>query len=86
MFAALNADILLAANKTDLENQRQVDVVETIMFAERHHLELIETSALSGENISAAFKRLALGLLMRPKDERNQISQVSPKQSPQGCR
>jgi small GTP-binding protein len=57
--SAPNAYILLVGNKADLEKQRQVGGDLTKDFAERHHLEAIETSALSGKNIKEAFARMA---------------------------
>jgi small GTP-binding protein len=57
--SAPNAHILLVGNKADLEKDRQVgsDLVKS--FSDQHHLETIETSALSGKNIKEAFVRMA---------------------------
>jgi small GTP-binding protein len=58
--SAPNAYILLIGNKADLEKQRQVGADLTKDFAEKHHLESIDTSALSGKNVKEAFARMAL--------------------------
>jgi small GTP-binding protein len=58
--AAPNAYILIVGNKSDLEKDRQVGADLIKDFADRHHLESVETSALSGTNIREAFARLAL--------------------------
>jgi small GTP-binding protein len=63
--AAPNAYILLVGNKADLEKQRQVGADLTKDFADRHHLEAIETSALSGKNVKEAFARMALEVSSR---------------------
>jgi small GTP-binding protein len=63
--SAPNAYILLVGNKCDLEASREVggDLVKE--FAERHHLESLETSALSGQNVTEAFARLSLEVSTR---------------------
>jgi GTPase SAR1 family protein len=68
VLAAPNAYIVLVANKTDLEASRQVGKAEAKLFAERHRFDLYETSALSGENITAVFARLTLELAMGVKN------------------
>ncbi|OHS99523.1 Ras family protein [Tritrichomonas foetus] len=60
-----NAYIILVGNKIDLESQRQVGAQQVKEFAERHHLESIETSALNGKNIKEAFTRLAFEVTAR---------------------
>ena len=93
-----NAYILLVGNKGDLENQRQVGVQQAKDFAEQHKLEYLETSALSGQNVTEAFTRLAYGVATRVNNGQIQItnaasSKVSPfkveetpaKQESSGC-
>jgi small GTP-binding protein len=63
--AAPNSYILLVGNKADLEKQRQVGADLVRSFAERHHLEPVETSALSGKNVKEAFVRMALEVSTR---------------------
>jgi small GTP-binding protein len=75
--ASPNAYVLLAANKKDLENQRQVGGAEVKGFAERHHLEVLETSAASGENVALAFQRLTLEVLTRVKDGTIEMPQLN---------
>jgi GTPase SAR1 family protein len=65
-----DAFVLLVGNKSDLEDQRKVgdDLVE--QFANRHHLETIDVSALSGTNVNDAFRRIALGVLDREEPKK----------------
>jgi small GTP-binding protein len=63
--AAPNAYILLVGNKADLEKQREVGVDLVKEWAERHHLESLETSALSGKNIKESFARMAVEVSTR---------------------
>jgi small GTP-binding protein len=63
--ATPNAYILLVGNKADLEKGREVGVDLVKEWAERHHLESVETSALSGKNIKEAFARMALEVSTR---------------------
>jgi small GTP-binding protein len=63
--AAPNAYILLVGNKADLEQHREVGIDLVKEWAERHHLESIETSALSGKNIKESFARMALEVSTR---------------------
>jgi small GTP-binding protein len=63
--SAPNSYILLVGNKSDLEKSRQVGAELVKDFAERHHLEAIETSAQSGKNIKEAFARMALEVSTR---------------------
>ena len=60
-----NAYIILVGNKIDLESQRQVGAQQVKEFADRHHLESIETSAFNGKNIKEAFTRLAFEVSTR---------------------
>jgi small GTP-binding protein len=63
--AAPNAYILLVGNKADLEAQRQVAGDALKEFANRHRLETIDTSALSGKNVKEAFARMAFEVSTR---------------------
>lgn len=57
--AAPNAAIVLVGNKCDLEDQRQVGNADAELFAQRHGLEFLETSALDTTNIEETFVKLA---------------------------
>lgn len=50
--------VLLVGNKTDLTDRRAVMTDNTVEFAEKERLFFFETSALSGQNVEAAFFRL----------------------------
>jgi small GTP-binding protein len=63
--ATPNAYILLVGNKADLETGRQIGPELVKEFSDRHHLETIETSALSGKNIKEAFARMAFEVAAR---------------------
>jgi small GTP-binding protein len=71
-----NAYILLVGNKADLEAQREVGAHLIRDFSERHRLEPIETSALSGKGVKEAFTRLAFEIFSRVKT--NQITPTGP--------
>lgn len=53
--AASNVQIVLVGAKDDLEAERQVSLAEAQSFAASEALDYIETSALSGHNVEAAF-------------------------------
>jgi small GTP-binding protein len=57
-----NAYILLVGNKADLEDQRRVGTEQARDFADKHKLDYLETSALSGANVTDAFTRLAFAV------------------------
>ena len=77
-----NAYILLVGNKADLEEQRQVGIDQAKVFAEQHHLEYLETSALSGANITEAFTKLAFGVANRVNSGQIQTGAAVQKASP----
>ena len=77
-----NAFILLVGNKADLESQRQVGVQQANDFAQQHRLDYLETSALSGQNISESFTRLAFGIAQRVASGQIVISSGAVKASP----
>jgi small GTP-binding protein len=60
-----SAYILLVGNKADLESDRKVGVQQAKDFAESHQLEYLETSALTGSNVTETFTRLAFGVAKR---------------------
>lgn len=61
-----NAAVLLVGNKSDIAH-RQVGQEEAADLAKEHHLDYIETSALSGDNITETFLRLATEISNRIK-------------------
>jgi GTPase SAR1 family protein len=63
--ATPNAYVLLVGNKADLEKERQIGPELVKDFSERHHLETIDTSALSGKNVKEAFARMAFEVSAR---------------------
>jgi small GTP-binding protein len=60
-----NAYILLIGNKSDLEAQREVGNQMVQAFTQKHHLESLETSALTGKGVKEAFARLAFEIYQR---------------------
>merc|ERR1712137_1223790 len=54
---------MIIANKTDLEDKRAVSTEQGKDYAESLGLEFIETSALNGENVDAAFDIIARKIL-----------------------
>lgn len=56
---APNASIMMFGNKLDLKDERVISEEEAKIFASRHDLEYIETSAFDSTNIKDSFTRLA---------------------------
>lgn len=54
-----NAHIILIGNKCDIEDHREVTTQSGQDFANKHKIDYIETSALTGENITEAFTRIS---------------------------
>ena len=67
--------IILVGNKSDLSSLRAVHCDDAQAFAQKNSLEFIETSALSGENVSIAFESLAkkIYFLMKEKSKHSDI-------------
>jgi small GTP-binding protein len=74
-----NAYILLVGNKADLSASREVGHQEIKDFADRHQLETVETSALSGKGVREAFTRLALEVSARTR-----AGQIAASAAPRG--
>jgi small GTP-binding protein len=49
---------LLVGNKSDLEASREVTLDKAQLFCQEYGMELLETSAKSGENVLASFEKL----------------------------
>lgn len=60
-----DVDRILVANKSDLENKRQVARERGEMLAHHQGIQHVETSALSSENIDRAFTLLTQQILNR---------------------
>lgn len=56
-----NIVIMLVGNKSDLRHLRSVPTEEAKLFAERHGLSFIETSALDSTNVETAFQNILTG-------------------------
>ena len=64
--AGENVCIILVANKSDLENQREVTAEEAKVWAKTNGIsEFIETSARTGSNVNEAFRKVAAEILER---------------------
>jgi len=53
-----NICIALIGNKSDLQHLRAVDTAEGTAFAQEHHLDFMETSALEAMNVEKAFTEI----------------------------
>ncbi len=58
-----NSIIVLAGNKSDKEENRQVTFSEAEEFAEKNELLFLETSALTGKNVEQLFSGAAYEIL-----------------------
>ncbi|CAH1401991.1 unnamed protein product [Nezara viridula] len=63
--ASPNIVILLAGNKKDLDDDRQVTFLEASKFAQENELMYLETSAKSGENVEEAFLKCCKTILAK---------------------
>ncbi|XP_014251556.1 ras-related protein Rab-4B [Cimex lectularius] len=63
--ASPNIVIILAGNKKDLEDERQVTFLEACRFAQENELVYLETCAKSGENVEEAFLKCCQTILSK---------------------
>lgn len=56
-----NVQILLVGNKSDLEDQREISTKTAMDFAKTQGVNFMETSALSGDNVTKAFQIVLQG-------------------------
>jgi small GTP-binding protein len=75
-----NAYILLVGNKADREADRQVGAQRVKEFSERHRLQPVDTSALTGTGVREAFAVLAMELMTRVNS--GQIGLARPPKQP----
>ena len=67
--------IILVANKSDLEDERMVQVAEALAFKkENGFFYFIETSAKSGDNIFQSFTDIAKFLYLKYKDKLDEMT------------
>uniref|UniRef100_A0A6B2LM08 Uncharacterized protein n=1 Tax=Arcella intermedia TaxID=1963864 RepID=A0A6B2LM08_9EUKA len=59
---------VLVGNKTDLDNLRQVETEEALIFADKWKLELIETSAKLPTNVDELFQQMARSIKLMLDD------------------
>jgi small GTP-binding protein len=64
-----NCEIVLVGNKADLAAERVVDFDTAQAFAEDHHIDYVESSAKTGQGVSAIFDRLGELILKFPKQQ-----------------
>jgi small GTP-binding protein len=77
-----SAYILLVGNKTDRAAERTVGEEQARDFAAKHKLDYLETSALSGTNVTEAFTRLAFAVAKRVSSGQIQNAAAVGKASP----
>ena len=68
-----DAVILLIGNKSDLINQREVDIQEAISKSQRIKLAFMETSAKNNENVHKAFFTLFKEIMKIYKEKNSEI-------------
>jgi small GTP-binding protein len=77
-----NCEVILVGNKADLRNARTVTFETAQEFAEDHHVEYIESSAVTGEGISDIFNRLGELILKFPRPATEGPVHVETEQPP----
>lgn len=63
--ASPNICILLVGNKRDLEEARQITMLEASNFAQENELIFLETSAKTGDNVEEAFLKCSKSILAK---------------------
>jgi GTPase SAR1 family protein len=77
-----SAEIILIGNKTDLKEQRKVEMEEAEQFAKLCNAQYLETSTLTQENIKEAFESILLKIVGNLKScESKSMSSISRKNS-----
>jgi small GTP-binding protein len=77
-----NVAVTLVGNKRDLESVRAVSLSEATDFARFHHINYVETSARTGENITDAFYQSVLTFLNRRPRTADQTKSVDFRDQP----
>ena len=72
-----NADfpLVIVGNKSDLEPQRQVSIIEGLEFAKKYKAAFFETSAKFGVNVEQVFFKLAREVASIPETTPNKIKE-----------
>jgi len=65
VLAGRNISIVICGNKSDLESDRSVELLEASRFAQENNAMFLETSALSGQNIHEVFHMCARTILSK---------------------
>lgn len=63
--ASPNIVILLVGNKKDLEEAREITMLEASNFAQENELIFLETSAKTGDNVEEAFLKCSKSILAK---------------------
>jgi len=71
--------IMLVGNKSDLKECRAVQFVDSAKFAQEYGLTFIETSALTGENVSEAFNLLTRTILNKIESGLIDTTELQPR-------
>jgi small GTP-binding protein len=84
--AGTDVRIVIAANKSDLEEDRQVRVKESRDWASARGWMIYETSARTGENVESLFQALAEAILSnRYPEEQKTLVQPQSRNEPSKC-
>jgi small GTP-binding protein len=67
-YAKKEISLIVVGNKSDLAEERKVTMVEAAGFCQMHSVQMIETSAMTGENVELAFSRVAESVLEKMKE------------------
>jgi Ras-related protein Rab-4B len=74
--------ILIVGNKADLDDERQVSMIEASKLAQSEGCSYMETSARTGENVEPAFFKLSRSVLAKVQDGKLDAASLASRSAP----
>jgi len=74
--------ILIVGNKADLDDERQVSMIEASKLAQSEGCSYMETSARTGENVESAFFKLSRSVLAKVQDGKLDAASLASRSAP----
>lgn len=81
-YAGDGVTIVLVGNKSDLEESRQVTMLEASALAQNEGVAYMETSAVTGDNVEASFFKLSRAILLKIADGELDASKLASGRPP----